>query len=385
MAVIRTAKPVAVSRDRRPVAAGAVVGRMRQTADVPIAAERFTRQDLAIRVRRDRRPVTAVVTAPIQAQDDHAARLGVRARLSGITAAEVIAALDTERTLARTWMMRGTIHLVAAEDLPWLVRLLGPSVTRRYRTRWRSIGLTDQLLDRTAELMPELLAEGPRTRHELVAGLLAHGISLQHLDPQAATHVVLHASCAGLVCRGPDRGRERTFVRTDHWLADVPAGPTGDDALAELTRRYFAAFSPATAADFTAWSGLPSRAAISLIRDELTPVDVHAAAGYRLGSIEPTPGVRLAPAFDNYLIGYRRRTALLADHQHQRVYQGGMIRPTLLVDGRIVGTWTLDRDRISVGLFEPVSRRAGEAVEAEAADIGRFLGRPCSVEITPAI
>ena len=95
----------------------------------------------------------------------------------------------------------------------------------------------------------------------------------------------------------------------DDWVPDAPAGPSGDDALAELARRYFTAYSPATAADFATWSGLAGRRAVELIRDELTPVDIDGAPGFRLGEVEPQRGVRLLPAFDNYLVGYRDRRA----------------------------------------------------------------------------
>lgn len=353
---------------------------MPDTAEMKIAAERFTRQGLAVRSCGSFTAVAAVTTA-VQAQDDQAARLGIRARIEGATAADVVAALDIDRLLVRTWLMRGTIHLVAAADLRWLVRLIGPTVARRYRTRWQSMGLTDEVLGRTVALLPEILAGGPGTRHEIVAALRAHGVGLDQADPQVPTHVILHASTAGLLCRGPDSGRERTFVLTADWLPSAAAGPSGDEALAELARRYFAAYSPATAADFTAWSELSSRQAINLIRDELAPADVGGTAGYRLGEVEPVPGVRLAPAFDNYVIGYRDRAALLAADHHLHVYQGGMIRPTVLVDGRIVGTWAVGRLGLSVSLFAAQARRVRDGIEAEAADIGRFLGRDCPLQI----
>ncbi len=217
-----------------------------------------------------------------------AGQLGVPARASGpvapaLTDADVRRAIEVDRTIVRTWLMRGTIHLVEAADLRWLVRLIGPAIARKYRTRWRQIGLTDELLDRSVALLPELLADGPLTRHEIRAGLAARGLALDGPDPQAHTHAIVHASTTGLVCRGPDRGRHSTFVLTDDWLPGAPAGPSGDDALAELARRYFAAFSPATAADFATWSGLASRRAVELIRDELTEADVDGRPGFRLG------------------------------------------------------------------------------------------------------
>ena len=345
-----------------------------------LLGERIARHGIAGRPADSVAAATALTTA-IQAQDNLASRLGLRARASGPTDADVRRAIDDERTVVRTWLMRGTIHLIDARDMRWLVRLIGPSVQRRFATRWRQLGLTDKVLARCVAVLPELLADGPRNRHEIRAGLAERGITLDSPDPQVHTHALVHASAIGLVCRGPDRGRHSTFVLIDDWLPRAPAGPAGDEALAELARRYFAAYSPATAADFTTWSALPSARAVELIRDELQPTDVDGRPGYRLGMVAPQRGVRLLPAFDNYLLGYRDRAAILDPALHGAVYQGGVIRPTLLVDGRVVGTWALDRrtGQVTVSPFGRLTPATRQAAEAEAADLGRFLGRDVTV------
>jgi hypothetical protein len=338
--------------------------------------ERIARHGFADRPGASPVGATALTTA-LQAQDNLASRLGIRARAAGITDADVRHAIEVDRTIVRTWLMRGTIHLVDARDLRWLVGVIGPVVARKFRTRWRQLGLTDDVLDRCIELLPELLADGPLNRHEIRAGLAEQGLTLDSPDPQVHTHALVYASTAGLVCRGPDRGRHSTFLLIDDWLPDAPSGPKGDDALAELARRYFAAYSPATAADFAAWSGLPSGPAVDLIRDELQDADVDGRPGFRLGEAEPLRGVRLLPAFDNYLVGYRDRAALLDPALHPHIYHGGIIRPTVLVDGQVVAMWALDRakGRITVTPFGELDARTRRAVDAEVGDIGRFLGR----------
>jgi hypothetical protein len=294
-----------------------------------------------------------------------------------LTDADVAHALDVERSVVRTWLMRGTIHLVAADDLRWLVRLIGPSIVRNFRTRWRQLGLTDDVLERSVAALPEVLADGPRTRKQIRAELAARGVTLDSPDPQAATHAVVYASAIGLICRGPDRGRDSTFVIVDDWLPGSPVGPSGDAALAELARRYFRAYSPATAADFTTWSALGGRRAIELIRAELTEVDLDGRAGFRLGSAPPARGIRLAPAFDNYVLGHRDRSATIDAEFVPHVYVGGMIHPVVLRDGRAIGTWHLDRvrGRVTFGPFGSWSREVRRAVATEVDDIGRFLGR----------
>ena len=149
-----------------------------------------------------------------------------------------------------------------------------------YRTRWRQLGLTDEVLESCLQALPDILADGPLTRHEIRDALAARGVTLDSPDPQAHTHAVLHASVVGPALPGarPRAGRDLRGAATTG-CPTRRTGPSGDDALAELARRYFAAFSPATAADFATWSGLAGRRAVELIRDELTPADVDGTPG----------------------------------------------------------------------------------------------------------
>jgi hypothetical protein len=356
---------------------------MRATAASAVVTQRFARHGFV-----DRPASTAAhaarLSCGLQAQDPQAARLGVRARAATVTEADVFRAMDVDRTVVRTSLMRATIHLVDAADARWLSALIGPSIARKFQKRWRELGLTPDLLHGAVAVLPEALAAGPRTRPEIVAALAARGIAVDTAD-QAPTHLLLHATTLGLVCRGPDRGREPTFVLLDDWLPDAPAGPRGDDALAELARRYFQAFSPATAADFTTWSGLPSAHAIGLIRDQLRPADVGGRAGYSFGDAEPQRGLRLLPAFDNYLVGYRERDLIIETTRRPEVYVGGVIRPSVLLDGRVIGTWRLDRKpgagTVQVSAFGQVPRKVRAAIDAEAADIARFLDLPVTLRV----
>ena len=354
----------------------------------PVTAERITRHGFADRPARSVAAAARLTTA-IQAQDQLQARLGIRARAADLTEADVVAAI-ADRTVVRTWVMRATIHLVDSADVRWLTRLLGPSFAARFRKRWLDIGLTPDVLGRTADALPAVLSDGPRTRAEIVAGLAERGVDIPTVADQASFHVLLHATGAGLICRGAEHGRTPTFALLDDWLPDAPAGPSGDEALAELARRYFAAFAPATAADFTTWSALASARAMELIRDELEPVDVQGRPGFRLRGDDVTPAesgtVRLVAGYDNYLVGYRDRSLLVAEQHRPAVFVGGVIKPTVLLDGRIVAVWRLARTTrdasVTVTPLEALTARTRSAIEREARDIGRFIGQPvrCRVE-----
>lgn len=352
-------------------------------ATASVLAERATRHGFGDRPAPDTRAAARRTTA-IQAQDTAASRLGVRSRTRSVTEQDVRTAID-ERTVVRSWFMRTTIHLVDAADARWLSALLAPSIERRSRKRWLDIGLTSSLLAACHGALPDVLSDGPRTRAQIVSALAERGITLPDADPNVGMHVLVSATARGLLCRAGDAGREATYAILDDWLPDSPAGPRGDDALAELARRYFAAFSPATAADFTTWSGLPASRAVDLVRDELTEVDVHGRRGFRLGEVEPVRSLRLLAAFDNYLVGYRHRDEMLDPALRPLVYVGGIIKPTVLVNGRITGLWRLIRKpakaEIAVTLFEPLNPKHKAALEQEATDLSRFLALPISLTI----
>ena len=158
-----------------------------------IAQERMARHGFADR------PASSVVgavrmTTALQAQDPGAARLGIRARTREVTERDVHRAVETDRTVVRTWLMRATIHLVTAEDVRWLTALLGPSIRRRFAKRWLDMGLTPPILARTASALPDVLRDGPLPLREVMSGLAAAGVHVRSADPQAPYHVLLHAT-----------------------------------------------------------------------------------------------------------------------------------------------------------------------------------------------
>ncbi len=338
-------------------------------------------------------PVEAVRrVGAMQAQDPRALRLAIRARTTGVDAPAVQRALAEPGGLVVTWLMRGTLHAVPAADVRWLLALLRPARSSG-RTRRLALGLDDPLLDPALPIAVELLAAGPLTRGELADRLRAGGVPLG--PGQAPVHLLSVAAREGLVCRGPDRDGEPTYVRLSDRLAGAePVEPVErDDALARLARRYLAGHGPAGAADLAAWSGLPLRDARTGLgalaaAGEVEDVRIGGAPAYRLPG-EPSPEdrtVRLVPAFDEYLLGYRGR-ALALDAAYARRIQagGGIVHPAVLLGGRIIGTWRQRRADgrliVAVEPFRRLPRDTRPALAAEAADVGRFLGLPARLEV----
>ena len=177
----------------------------------------------------------------LQAQAAPPARLAVRPRAAGLTAAAVDQAC-ADRAVTRTWAMRGTVHLIATADLRWMTGLFGPVLVRKDRRRRLQLGLTDDLCERVLTALAAILAGSPPlTRAELIEQLAAEGIAI---DPrtQQPPHLLGYAAGRGLICRGPDRpGEEPTYVLLDEWAPDAPALDR-DQARAELARRYLGGY-----------------------------------------------------------------------------------------------------------------------------------------------
>jgi len=323
----------------------------------------------------------------IQAQDANAAALALRVRSGGLLAADVERARVQERTIVRTWGPRGTLHLLATEDLEWLLALYGPVFIASGRRRRAELGLDEDICARGIGVMREVLAgQSALTRAEIVEQLAIHGI---HIEGQARPHLIGRAALEGVICFGPNRGTEPTYVLLHDWV-EARHISSEEAALAELARRYLHAYGPATPEDMATWSGLPMsrlRTAWRQIAEQFMEVEVAGSTAWMPKAHmawldEPpvaTPNVRLLPSFDIYLLGYRDRGRAVPEQFAKRVNAGGgILHPTLLVDGRVVGTWKGQRkkDRLDV-IVEPFERIGPEVyvgLEAEVADLGRFLG-----------
>jgi len=271
----------------------------------------------------------------MQAQDYAGSLWSVGLRCApGTTAADVEAAI-ANRSIVRTWPMRGTLHLVPPADIRWMLSLLTPRAIARAAKRHASLGKGGGILSRP-DAMTLRESEGIAT------------------GDQRGYHILWHLAQEALLCCGPVQDKQQTFVLLDEW---VPPGdsdqdsPSTEQAIARLAEKYFTARGPATIADFAWWAGVPKGEAqegLEAIAHRLEMMTVHGSK-YWLAPItaadeilSESPQVHLLPGFDEYMLGYTDRSLQLGDNRRtygSSVSANGMFSATVVIDGRVAGTW----------------------------------------------
>jgi Winged helix DNA-binding domain len=351
-------------------------------APPPLAAERLHAQLLSGATARSVTDAARHLLA-IQAQDPRGARLAVRARTSGLAAADVDAALTAERSAVISWLNRGTLHLVLAEDYWWLHQLTTPQLRAGITRRLAQEGVTPDAAERGVRVIERSLArDGPLTRPQLRDRLDAAGV---RTAGQAIVHILALATFRGLIVRGPVQGRDQAFALVRDWLETPPGPMDRDRALALLARRYLAGHGPAADRDLAKWAGLPlgdARRGLSAITAELADRD-DGLASLKPGrgpALPPVPPLRLLGAFDPLLLGWASRDLFLAA-DGPVVTSNGVFRPFVLSHGRGSALWTIDRGQVVTGPIGPLTPSEQAALAAEAADVTRFLGGPAQAAL----
>ena len=283
-----------------------------------------------------------------QGQELPGALVSVALRTAGGTVADVRAALDAGEVV-RSWPMRGTLHLVRADDLPWLLALLTERALAGVAKRREVVRLTVEDLERSrAPAVAALRDGGAMARTELLAALADGGAVV---DGQRGYHTLWYLSQTGTLVLGPTGEGDQRFVLLDEWVR-APRRPAGDEALGELARRYFLGHGPATVKDLVRWAGTTVgavRAGLAQVRDELGSLTVDGVEHW----MEPTLPERLAacraeaervlllPGFDELVLGYADRSCTVPAAHAQAIVPGanGVFRPTVVRGGTAVATW----------------------------------------------
>lgn len=329
-------------------------------------------------------PVEAVRSLlALQAQDFPGALWSIGLRVPGSTAASVEAA-HLAGDIVRSWPMRGTLHLVAAEDLGWMLGLTGERMIRAAEGRRRQLGLTAADFTRAEHIARAALSGGHHaTRAELLTAFQDGGVDT---GGQRGVHTLAQlAQTAVLVQSGRDR-----WALLEEWI-DAPRALERDEALREFALRYAWGHGPVTARDFAWWSSLTladARAGLAAAADELETLDGDGDTYYLRPGLEPAArAVHLLPGFDEFILGYTDRTAQLSAEHFLEIVPGGngVFFPTIVVDGRVIGTWkrtAATKTRVTLALrpFAELSASTRRAAEHRVARYGEFLG--LEVELT---
>lgn len=317
----------------------------------------------------------------VQAQDYPGALWAVGLRTERATHTIVEQAI-ADRTIVRTWPLRGTMHFVAAADIRWMLTFLAPRAIARAAPRFKQLELDDRVLARGANLIVKALDGGRQMSRPRIYALFERaGIATAG---NRGIHILWRCAHDGLICFGAHDGRQPTFALLEEWVPRARALDR-DEALAELARRYFTSHGPATLADFAWWSGLAgadARSALEMARLHLrrTTVDgvTYWLAASRSGGNGRSPRAVLLPPYDEYTVAYRDRGAAL-DPKHRVAAKNGIFSPTILLDGRIAGTWTrtetADDLKVSTRLFRPLENAEARAL-AGAVERYRAFKRP---------
>ena len=330
----------------------------------------------------------------LHAQVMSSAELTLWARVQGLEQAAVRRALWEERTLIKTWAMRGTLHLLPSDELPMWHAALGTTGRYLRPAAWQNYyGISIEELDRLTEAVACALSGRVLTREELmreVGRLLGPAFGKKILESSWGT-ILKPAAFAGNLCFGPSLGQRVRFTRPDTWLAVAPASVDPQSALTAIARRYLGAYGPVTCRDLARWwngGGIAAaRRWIASLGEEVRAVEIDGEPAWMLESHArdlrehtPVPSVRLLPGFDQYVVAASCHAEhLLPGIPRIRIYRPqGWISPVLLVNGRMEGVWRheIKGSRVDVVIepFRKPPQRVRKAAGQEAERLATFVG-----------
>lgn len=323
----------------------------------------------------------------MQAQDFAMAKWAVGLRLLNPTNSEIETALN-KGEIIRTHIMRPTWHFIAAEDVYWLLDLTSNKIKQAMKTRDRELELSEAIFTKCNKILESILSKGIHlSREELAESFKIAGIST---DNNRLSHLLVRAELEGIVCSGSINGNKQSYAL----LSDrIPHKKilSRDESLAELANRYFTSHGPATLQDFIWWSGLSvteARQGFESVKSWFISETVGSVNYWFKDSfpntLSNTNSIYLLPAFDEFLISYRDRSASLSLIHHKKaVSDNGIFRPVIVVNGQVTSLWkrTIKKDEVMIDTssFIPGQIVSKHLYEAASLKFGRFLDKKVSV------
>jgi hypothetical protein len=320
----------------------------------------------------------------VQAQDYLNSKWAIGLRLKNSTDADIEQAI-TDKKIVRTWPMRRTLHFVTPQDIHWMLELLTPRVIARCATMYKQIGLDDNTFLKSKIILTRLLRDQKQlTRNEIYHALEKAKVSTTN---QRGLHILTHHAQNGLICFAARNGKQQTFALLEEWTP-LSKKLKRDEALAELTKRYFIGHGPATIHDFAWWSGLTIadiKAGLEMVKshlqNEVIDEQVYWMSQDALGAKTNSPVVCLLPYYDEYLVSYKNRTAAV-DRKYRKLIgtANGIFNPVIIINGKVAGTWKRafekDKVKIEIKIATPLSKLQKHLVVAAAERYSTFLKMP---------
>lgn len=321
----------------------------------------------------------------MQAQNYSMVKWAVGMRLKSATIQAVEKALH-EGEILRTHVMRPTWHLVAAEDIRWMLKLSAQRIISANDSfaKGYDLDIPNELYTKAHDLLEKILCgKKSLTKQEIAEHFNRSGIVA---DNRRMTRFMARAEQEGIICSGEDRGSKCTYALLEERVPPMPE-LTKDESLARLARSYFRSHSPAVLQDFIWWSGLPvsdAKQAVYLIASELTTEQWKEQTWYIHDNCR-TRGklsghIHLLPSYDEYLLGYKDRTDVLPlEHYSKAFTNNGLFFPIVLHNGQVIGNWDKSVKKKSVDLayfwFAPDVCSDEELLEQAKQKYAQFLGR----------
>lgn len=325
----------------------------------------------------------------MQAQDYNQAKWAIGVRMPYLTEAQIESAFNNGEII-RTHLMRPTWHFVSSDNIYWMLELTAKQIKSTTKSRNRDLGLTEAILKRSQEVLVKAL-EGRKslTREELSTQLNQAGIKT---DGQRMPHILMEAEIDSVICSGAMQGKKQTFALLTERVP-IKNILTKDEALLLLARKYFTSHGPATLPDFVWWSGLPvadARSALEMNKPSLFSETIDFETYWFAEPVSiPTSlpdSVYLLPAFDEFLISYKNRSAAITiDHHKKAISNNGVFRPVIVVNGQISGLWkrTIKKDSVLIELihFRPHSKKEEKLIEKATEIFSHFSGMKAELRI----
>ncbi|GAB3947498.1 winged helix DNA-binding domain-containing protein [Spirosoma harenae] len=323
----------------------------------------------------------------LQGQDGNMVKWAMGVRLPDYTEAQITHALDSGE-LVRTHLLRPTWHIVAAQDIYWLLDVTAPHVKTLLKSSLKSLEISEELIVQSHTIIEKALIEHTYlTRGELMLELQKSSI---RTDENRSAHLMMRAELDGIVCNGPINGKQITYALLEERIPKPPS-LTREEGLAKLAYTYFSSHGPATILDFVWWSGLSvtdARRALEMIKSDLNSELIGNQTYWFRSTLRTgfarTKTIHLLPAFDEYTVSYKDRSAVLsAEDQKQAISANGIFSPIIVLDGQIIGVWKRvskkEKAVIEPVFFKPVDSSIVQLL-AEAIDpYSRFLGQPVEI------